>query len=64
MSNEQTFTMNVTQTLPFTFSVNVTLPIAGTDRWRAELHDNKQLCVMTNHIFLPALVETETTTDL
>jgi hypothetical protein len=66
-NNEQTFIMNVSQTLPFTFSVNVTVPIAGTDRWRAELHDNTQLCVMTNHIFLPALVDTEkkeTTTEL
>ena len=56
-NNENTYVMNVTDTLPFSFSVNVTLPIAGTDRWRAEIHDESQLCVMTNHIFLPAVVD-------
>jgi hypothetical protein len=53
-NNEQTFTVPVPATLPFSFSVDVPLPDGGTDRWRAELHDasTDQIASMTNHVFL------------
>jgi len=40
----------------FAYNVTVDAPIAGTDRWRAELRDGAtgQLVVLTNHIFVPA----------
>ncbi len=54
-NNEVTFVANMTSD-PFTFAVTVPLPQAGTDRWRAEVHDAATgvLHTLTNHIFLPS----------
>ena len=54
-NNEETFKL-VISAFPFVFSVNVSAPIGGTDRWRAELHEATfgSLAVLTNHIFITA----------
>lgn len=55
-NNEQTFVANITGS-PFSFNVTVPVPIAGVDRWRAEVHDagDGTMHTISNHIFLPAI---------
>lgn len=60
-NNEQTFTSPVPAVpgAPFTFSVQVPVPVGGRDRWRAEVHDGSSgspgvMHTITNHIFIPA----------
>jgi hypothetical protein len=55
-NNEQTFAANITAS-PFRFNVTVPVPIAGVDRWRAEVHDagDGTMHTISNHIFLPAV---------
>lgn len=54
-NNEQWFRANITSA-PFTYNVTVPVPVAGTDRWRAEVHESLTgiLHTLTNHIFLPS----------
>jgi hypothetical protein len=54
-NNEVTFSVAIAA-LPFRFNATVPAPLAGTDRWRAEVHDAATLTprTLTNHIFLPA----------
>jgi hypothetical protein len=58
-NNEQTFVADVPSggnQEPFVFTVTVPLPMAGTDRWRAEVHEaaTGTMTTITNHLFLPA----------
>lgn len=54
-NNEQWYRANIT-TAPFSYNVTVPVPVAGTDRWRAEVHESVTglLHTLTNHIFLPS----------
>lgn len=58
-NNEQTFTAPIPTGAggQWAFTVTVPVPIAGIDRWRAEVHDTASgtLHTITNHIFVPAV---------